>query len=53
MALKAGIFRYSAKAPGRLTPMPDCIMGAVTMKMMSRTSMTSMNGVMLISAIAP
>ena len=29
--------------------MPDCIIGAVTMKMTSRTSMTSMKGVTLIS----
>jgi len=34
---------------GRLMPMPDCIMGAVTMKMTRRTSMTSMKGVTLIS----
>src|SRR5512137_3036710 len=39
----------SVSAWGRLMPMPDCIMGAVTMKMTSRTSMTSMNGVTLIS----
>src|SRR4030042_1389613 len=34
---------------GRLTPMPDCIIGAVTMKMTRRTSMTSIKGVTLIS----
>src|SRR5512135_3866145 len=39
----------SVSARGRLTPIPDCIMGAVTMKMTSRTSMTSTNGVTLIS----
>src|SRR4030042_1075705 len=39
----------SVSAWGRLMPIPDCIIGAVTMKMTSRTSMTSMNGVTLIS----
>src|SRR4030042_1939332 len=34
---------------GRLTPIPDCIIGAVTMKMTRRTSMTSIKGVTLIS----
>src|SRR5512139_145216 len=34
---------------GRLTPIPDCIIGAVTMKMTRRTSITSMKGVTLIS----
>src|SRR5277367_3404783 len=34
---------------GTSTSMPDCRMGAVIMKMMSRTSTTSMNGTMLIS----
>ena len=35
---------------GRSTVTPDVISGAVTMKMMSRTSMTSTSGVTLISA---
>src|SRR4030066_2274187 len=39
----------SVSAWGRLMPMPDCIMGAVTMKMTRRTSMTSTKGVTLIS----
>src|SRR5512136_951330 len=39
----------AVSAWGRFTPMPDCIRGAVTMKITSRTSMTSMNGVTLIS----
>ena len=39
----------SVSALGRLTPIPVCIKGAVTIKMMSRTSMTSTRGVTLIS----
>src|SRR5512143_2374365 len=39
----------SVSAWGRLMPMPDCIIGAVTMKITSSTSMTSMKGVTLIS----
>src|SRR5512136_1707193 len=39
----------SVSACGRLTPIPDCIIGAVTMKMTRRTSMTSTKGVTLIS----
>src|SRR5512136_3094466 len=39
----------SVSAWGSLTPIPDCIIGAVTMKMTRRTSMTSMKGVTLIS----
>jgi hypothetical protein len=38
---------------GKSSGTPAVIMGAATMKMMSSTSMTSMNGVMLISLIAP
>jgi thiamine monophosphate synthase len=34
---------------GNATSIPWCSIGAVTMKMMSSTSMTSTNGVMLIS----
>jgi hypothetical protein len=37
---------------GRSIGTPVASSGAATMKMMSRTSMTSMNGVMLISAMA-
>jgi hypothetical protein len=37
---------------GRSTSMPCCISGAVTMKMISSTNITSTNGVTLISDIA-
>ncbi len=37
-------------ATGRLTSIPRCSIGAVTMKMMSRTSITSTSGMTLISA---
>lgn len=36
-------------AVGRFTVIPDCIMGAVIMKMIRSTSMTSTSGVTLIS----
>ena len=36
--------------PGRFTSTPRCIIGAVTMKMMSSTSITSTSGTTLISA---
>src|SRR5512137_2221918 len=39
-----------ALTSGRSTSTPCCSMGAVIMKMMSRTSMTSTSGVTLISA---
>ena len=38
---------------GKSTATPLVSSGAATMKMMSSTSITSMNGVMLMSAIAP
>ena len=42
-----------ALARGRSTDTPVVRRGAATMKMIKSTSMTSMNGVMLMSAIAP
>ena len=42
-----------ALASGRFTSTPVCNIGAVTMKMISNTSMTSTSGVTLISARAP
>src|SRR5690606_33478754 len=41
--------RWVRCATGRLTSIPFCIIGAATMKMMSRTSMTSTSGITLIS----
>jgi hypothetical protein len=49
----ASEFSGAALVCGRSSGTPAVIMGAATMKMMSSTSMTSMNGVMLISLIAP
>ena len=40
----------ACRACGRFTSSPCCIIGAVTMKMMSSTSMTSTSGTTLISA---
>ena len=42
-----------ALASGRSTSTPVCMMGAVTMKTMSKTSMTSTSGVTLISDSVP
>ena len=46
-------FSGAAAVLGRSIGTPLASRGAATMKMMSSTSMTSMNGVMLISAMAP
>src|SRR5579884_998844 len=43
-----GIWR-TVRVLGRSTSMPDCKTGAVIMKITSKTSITSMNGTMLIS----
>ena len=47
------ILSGAALVCGRSIGTPLASSGAATMKMISSTSMTSMNGVMLISAMAP
>src|SRR6188472_1265524 len=49
----ASMFKGAALVCGRSRGTPVLIIGAATMKMMSSTSITSMNGVMLISLMAP
>src|SRR5215218_6811933 len=49
----ASLLSGAAAAFGRSSGTPAVIRGAVTMKMMRRTSMTSMNGVILISLMTP
>jgi hypothetical protein len=49
----ASTFKGAARVCGRSSGTPAVIRGAATMKTMSSTSMTSMNGVMLISLMAP
>src|SRR5579859_2093212 len=44
------VISFTLRVFGTDTSMPDCSTGAVTIKMMSSTSTTSTNGVMLISA---
>ena len=55
MAMATGflsMFSSPALVEGRSIGTPDDSSGAATMKMMSSTSMTSMKGVMLMSAMA-
>ena len=49
----SSLVRVGASARGRSSSTPAVIIGAVTMKMMRSTSMTSTKGVTLISLIMP
>src|SRR5688572_24851710 len=49
----ASMLSGAARVCGRSRGTPPVIRGAATMKMIRSTSMTSMNGVMLISLMAP
>src|SRR5260370_29559499 len=46
---RSSLISFTVCVFGRLTSMPDCRMGAVIMKMISSTSITSTKGTMLIS----
>jgi hypothetical protein len=52
MTVRSSVISFTVFVLGTLTSMPDCSTGAVTIKMISRTSTTSTSGVMLISASA-
>ena len=52
MTSRSSVISLTVRVWGTLTSIPDCSIGAVTMKMMSSTRTTSTRGVMLMSASA-
>src|SRR5512146_1451613 len=50
MTVRSSVISFTVRVFGTFTSMPDCNIGAVTMKMISSTSTTSTSGVTLMSA---